>query len=282
MQQTAFLAALGQLLPFTLLMTASAAEPLQRPPEASENERIDHSTEQLYSGFVPPFSWHFYMMRDVADCDSVVVDCHLSPGTERPFRLRIPRDAKPPRLVLHREGQAAIMRPLARGPGLYEVAYQAYPLGVPQSFFHAKFDLYAYFGKLTPGTYYFWIVWKAGDFIVDGPPDLKFSGDLVSPSVKITVRPTPLKEVTEQWKRDHEVMLVRGSKPASVALEAVPTGTLTNRRKQPLYVLAHLQRDTQGRATFTLPLRAKRWWNMWRRTGSTKRDGSWREETVRR
>ena len=128
------------------------------------------------------------------------------------------------------------MRPLARGPGLYEVAYQAYPLGVPQSFFHAKFDLFTTSAnsRREPTTSGF-----SGRPVISlsmGHPTSS-SAAIWSPPVSRSLsgpRPEGGDGAVETRSRGH----AGARQQAGVgSVEAVPTGTLTNRRKQPLYVL---------------------------------------------
>ena len=65
-------------------------------------------------------------------------------------------------------------------------------------------DLGAHFGPLKPGTYRFQAVLPAGSYRLKGLPKFS-SGDLKSPVVKLTVRPTSLDDATKQLKRGKEV-----------------------------------------------------------------------------
>jgi len=255
-----WLAIVVLIFPWGLTASAPGAERFPRPPEVKASEPRPLATkvsDEL------AFDWTFghdnHVIKseeEVTAGDSFVIACQLLTFRDRRFRLDIPKGAKPPYLVLQYEEQPAVARPLGRCRGLHNIEYCSCAFAV-NSFLFFEVDLCKYFGKLNAGTYHFWFVWSAGDFLVDGPPEVQVEDDLVSPSIKITVvaAKTGIKEAVAKLNRKGEVSLVRDGKPALVPLQNVPTGSLTNHGKQSISIRVRPDRDKDGRTTFSFPLK---------------------------
>jgi hypothetical protein len=183
----------------------------------------------------PSFLSSMEIVKDGTTEDSFPFTFHFHSNARWTFRFDIPEGAEPPRAELQRENEPPVMHSL-KWSEVQNVlwVYEPEPGGFA---FGMRGQVAAHFGKLKPGIYRFRIVFPRNSYLVGGIPGYD-GGDLKTPLVKITVRGTSLDEAKAKLDKDKGVELVRDGKPVFDPTGPPPTGTLTNRLKEPIYIVA--------------------------------------------